>query len=346
LAGMVVLVCPALLAGGASEQDGLTTSQSTGSCAQGDTVKPQNETASPFVKEIEIRRLSLTMQVGRSPAKPPKDITPPASAEKSAAKQQDGSVSPLSREFSKKATTERSTGPGDGKLSTETEEAKPPVIVMGFMGGFVGHDNMAHSPAQIAARLRDGNPGGVYVKVFENHRREDAHREILNLLDTHHDGNISAEEKQQARIIIYGVSWGGSEAVALAKELDREGIPVLLTVQVDSVAKMGQNDQMIPANVREAANFYQADGLLRGQPKIQAADATRTKILGNYRMEYKTKSVACHQYPWYDKLFVRYHTEIECDPAVWNQVESLIREKLPAAEERQAAVHEEKSKEE
>jgi hypothetical protein len=29
-------------------------------------------------------------------------------------------------------------------------------------------------------------------------------------------------------------------------------------------------------------------------------------------------------------VFTRYHTEIECDPAVWNQVESLIRGKLPA----------------
>ena len=32
--------------------------------------------------------------------------------------------------------------------------AKPPVIVVGFMGGFVAHDNKVHSGVQLAARLR------------------------------------------------------------------------------------------------------------------------------------------------------------------------------------------------
>lgn len=215
------------------------------------------------------------------------------------------------------------------KPSAEMGEAKTPVIVVGFVGGFVGHDNMVHSPVQIAAHLRDGHRSGVYVKVFENHRREDAHREILSLLDVNHDGKIPAEEKQKARIIIYGISWGGSETVALAKELDGEHIPVLLTVQVDSVAKVRQNDDVIPPNVGEAANFFQTDGLLHGQTKIRAADEKRTRILGNFHMNYKSKEVACTKYPWWDKIFVKYHTEIECDSALWNQVESLIQSKLP-----------------
>jgi len=217
-----------------------------------------------------------------------------------------------------------STGP-----SSEILEARTPVIVIGFVGGFVAHDNMVHSPVQIAAHLRDAHPGGVFVKVFENHRREKAHQEILNLLDTHHDGKIPAGEKEKARIILYGMSWGGSETVTLAKELEGEGIPVLLTVQVDSVAKIRQNDEVIPANVAEAANFYQSDGLLRGQPKIHAADEKRTRILGNFRMEYKSKKIRCDKYPWYQKAFAKYHTDIECDPAVWGQVESLIGSKLP-----------------
>jgi len=263
--------------------------------------------------------------------KPQRETPPPFSKEKNPAKLQ------------KDLTPPTPTGQDDGKLSTETEAAKAPVIVVGFMGGFVGHDNMAHNPVQIAARLRDGHPTGVYIKVFENRRGKDAYREILNLLDTDHDGKLSAEEKQQARIILYGVSWGGSAAVALAKELEKEGIPVLLTVQVDSVAKMGQTDEVIPANVGEAANFFQTDGLLHGKTKIHAADATRTKILGNFRMEYKTKGVRCEKFPWYDGVFMKYHTEIECDPAVWNQVESLIRAKLPPAGESEAASHLEKT---
>jgi hypothetical protein len=214
-------------------------------------------------------------------------------------------------------------------LAPPENAAKPPVIVVGFVGGFVTHDNMVHSGVQLAARLRDAYPAEVYVEVFENRRREKAYREILMILDTDHDGKLSDEEKQKARIIIYGMSWGASETVALAKELDGDHIPVLLTVQVDSVAKIRENDELIPANVGEAANFYQSDGLLRGRPKIRAADETRTRILGNFRFEYKSKNIRCDEYPWYDKAFAKYHTEIECDPAVWSQVESFMRSKLP-----------------
>jgi len=56
------------------------------------------------------------------------------------------------------------------------------------------------------------------------------------------------------------MSWGGAETVALARELGEQKIPVLLTIQVDSVTKVGQNDAVIPANVAEAANFYQTEG--------------------------------------------------------------------------------------
>lgn len=206
---------------------------------------------------------------------------------------------------------------------------KAPVIVIGFVGGFVRHDDTVHSGVQLAARIRSDCPSGVYVKVFENRRREQAHQEILEILDTNHDGALSDEEKRKARIIIYGTSWGGSETVELARELEGDKIPVLLTIQVDSIAKRGQNDRIIPANVAEAVNFYQPDGLLHGEPEIQAADSSRTKILGNYRYEYGEKSIQCANYPWYDRLFTKQHTEIECDPEVWDRVESLIRSKLP-----------------
>jgi hypothetical protein len=114
----------------------------------------------------------------------------------------------------------------------------------------------------------------------------------------------------------------------LARELESAGLPVLLTIQVDSIAKPGENDGVIPANVSEAANFYQADGLVRGQRQIRAADPARTRILGNFLSDYKTNPIDCKEYPWYDRFFMRSHIEIECDPKVWNQVESLIRVRL------------------
>jgi len=70
------------------------------------------------------------------------------------------------------------------------------------------------------------------------------------------------------------------------------------------------------------------DGLLHGQPQIRAANPARTRILGNFRSGYKTKPFSCGQYPWWDRLIMKPHIQIECDPAVWNQVESLIRSNL------------------
>ena len=210
-----------------------------------------------------------------------------------------------------------------------------PTIVIGFVGGFVRHTDRVHSPVQVAARLRDSYPSGVYVEVFENRHREEAHRKILEILEKTREG-LSASAKRRARVIIYGMSWGGSETVALARELKDDQIPVLLTVQVDSVAKVGQNDEVIPANVAEAANFYQTDGLLHGRAQIRAEKGAGTRIVGNFRYKYKTKSPSCDEYPWYDRLFTKYHTKIECDPEVWNRVETLIREKLPPAEDKAA----------
>jgi hypothetical protein len=212
----------------------------------------------------------------------------------------------------------------------KSESGKAPMIVVGFVGGFVRHDNAVHSPVQLATRIREGFPSGVKVEVFENRRREQAYQEILKLLDADHDEKLSDEEKRGAQIIIYGMSWGGSETVVLAKELGEQKIPVLLTIQVDSVAKIGENDSVIPANVAEAANFYQTEGLLHGQTEIRAADGKSTRILGNFRIAYGEKSLKCESYPWYDRMFLKYHTEIECDSAVWKQVEELIRSKLRA----------------
>ena len=213
--------------------------------------------------------------------------------------------------------------------SEKATPAKAPVIVVGFVGGFVRHDNAVHSPVQLASRIRDGYSSGVHVEVFENRRREEAYQEILKLLDADHDGRLSEEERRGAQIIIYGMSWGGSETVALARELGDQKIPVLLTIQVDSVAKVGQNDAVIPANVAEAANFYQAEGFLHGQTEIRAKDGKSTRVLGNFRFEYGDKTLKCENYPWYDRVFMKYHTEIECDPAVWKRVEALVRSKLP-----------------
>jgi hypothetical protein len=216
------------------------------------------------------------------------------------------------------------------------ESAAPPAIVFGFVGGFVKYNDIVHNEVQLAARLRKEYPTGTVVEIFENHSGDGAYNRILSLLDKNHEGTPSTDEKRNARIILYGHSWGASEIVTLARRLEKAGIPVLLTVQVDSVPKSGENDVTIPANVAQAANFYQAEGLLRGEPEIRAADKTRTKIIGNFQFSYGETPYACSGYPWYARVFMKAHTQIECDPKVWGEIEALIRSSLPVAKENAA----------
>ena len=200
-------------------------------------------------------------------------------------------------------------------------------IVIGFVGGFVHPNDTRHSEVQMAENLRREYAGAAHVAVFENHHPERALAAVLEWLDRDRDGRLSDPEKQRARIILYGHSWGGAAVVALARQLQREHISILLTIQVDSIAKPGQNDQVIPANVGRAINFYQTRGPLHGKP-IVAADPARTEILGDFRISYKKEPEPCSAYPWFARHFFKGHTAIECDPNVWSRVERLITEYL------------------
>lgn len=224
-------------------------------------------------------------------------------------------------------------------LAATPPVASEPAIVIGFVGGRVHHDDPSHAEVQLAGQLQKEYSKNVDVQVFENRREEDAHQLILRALDTDHDGRLSAQEKKRARIILYGHSWGACAVVMLAQELDRDGVPVLLTVQVDSVARHGHEDNIVPANVERAVNFYQPSGMIHGLPEITAADPARTQILGNYRFDYDTQPVACVGYPWYAHIVFRAHTEIECDPRVWSQISSLIRSEIAPSPQNLAAAN-------
>jgi pimeloyl-ACP methyl ester carboxylesterase len=147
-------------------------------------------------------------------------------------------------------------------------------------------------------------------------------------LDTNKNGFLTATEKEQAKIILFGHSWGASQTLTIARELQRRGIPVSLTIQIDSVKKFGQDDRTVPANVAKAVNFYQTKGLTRGQPLIVAADTRRTKILGNFHMKYKDHQVNCDNYRWLSRVLNKPHHQIENDPQVWDQIASFIDSEL------------------
>ena len=210
------------------------------------------------------------------------------------------------------------------KNASIDEVAVRSAIVVGFVGGFVNHDDPNRPEVQFARFLRDRYPSTVHVEVFANRDGKKALGWLLCQLDTDGDGVLTAAEKEQASIVIYGHSWGGSQAVALAQQLDRLGIRVQLTIQIDSVPKLWQSGSRIPANVDRAINFYQSEGLLHGRSTIRADDPDHTSILGNFRMTYKDHTINCDNYPWLIRVLSRPHHEIENDPDVWDRVSALI----------------------
>jgi hypothetical protein len=202
-------------------------------------------------------------------------------------------------------------------------------IVIGFLGGFVAHDEPHHPEIRMIQALKQEYPRDAYFDLFENKKVDEAYKVIVNRLDGDHDGELSDYEKRRACIELFGHSWGASAVVMLSRKLERLNVPVRLTVQVDSVAKPFHNDNVIPANVLRAANFYQTHGLIRGESKIVAADPSRTTILGNFRRDYDHEPEPCHGFSWHARFFTKAHIEIECDPTIWSQVETLLREQLP-----------------
>jgi len=201
------------------------------------------------------------------------------------------------------------------------------LIVIGFMGGNISGGNLVHREALVARDLQQLYPLDVQAEVFANSDWKSALQSVLRHLDA--KGAPSDEEKRAARIVIYGHSWGASETVTLARRLDQLGIPVLLTIQIDSVEKLNENDGTIPPNVHEAVNFYQSEGLLHGRSSITATDPKQTMILGNYEMSYRQHPIACDDFPWFARMFMKPHIEIENDPAVWERIVTLIRKQMP-----------------
>jgi hypothetical protein len=105
------------------------------------------------------------------------------------------------------------------------------------------------------------------------------------------------------------------------------GIPILLTVQIDSV---GVHDDLIPGNVHAAVNFYQHDPFtaVHGRRETRAADPSRTAILGNFESSYIFRSVNESDASKPRQLFGGSHTKMELDPLVWNRVEQYISDAI------------------
>ncbi|MDZ7897955.1 MAG: hypothetical protein U5N85_08000 [Arcicella sp.] len=118
------------------------------------------------------------------------------------------------------------------------------------------------------------------------------------------------------KLVIYGYSWGGDNAVELAQTLDKVGINVNYLFTIDAAkgpvsGGLGLDlvDREIPSNVEKNINFYQTNffsnnkgenrsGIFsRGNPNV-AQDPTKTTIFNSkwnqafhsYNRQYNSKN--------------------------------------------------------
>ncbi|HMF91000.1 MAG TPA: hypothetical protein VKL40_10165 [Candidatus Angelobacter sp.] len=204
---------------------------------------------------------------------------------------------------------------------------QPDVLILGFMGGRDSWHDTKPGVGRLAKKLREMGLPNVQVATVENTKRRTALELVRRAFDRNHDGKLDAQERESARLIVYGQSFGGAAVVKFARDLKKLGIPVMLTVQVDSV---GRNDDVVPSNVAAAANFFQRNGyFIHGRAPIHAEDPGKTKIIGNFQFSYRDPTISLSGVPWYKKAFRVAHTRMDRDPAVWSKVEELILSALP-----------------
>lgn len=154
------------------------------------------------------------------------------------------------------------------------------VIVVGYVGGLDFPDNPYSGIVQIRERLKKSKSAGVCVETFSAYTWWNGYSWLMKRLKANEESAPVADGPESPKIIIYGHSLGGWATLSLSRRLAARHIPVELTVQIDSV---GFTDATVPANVKEAANYYRRAVLPPyGRHKIGAKDSGATEILGNY----------------------------------------------------------------
>jgi len=164
-----------------------------------------------------------------------------------------------------------------------THSADCKILYVGIVGGLETSGNRRSGLVQIRNALRGPAYGDVCAKTFSPYDWMAGRRWILKHFPTHGGAMTADELKQGPRVILVGHSLGGWGVLSVARGLDRKGIPVELSIQVDSV---GITDRTVPKNVKAAAIFHARDILMfMTTKKIKAQDASQTTIVENIRVK-------------------------------------------------------------
>jgi hypothetical protein len=149
--------------------------------------------------------------------------------------------------------------------------------------GFVGALETAGRKGSGIVQIRDVLRGPEYSDVCAESFIPIAWNSGLNWILKHfpsHAGALTPEELATVPgVILVGHSTGGWAMLTVARDLRDKGIPVALTVQIDSV---GVTDYTVPRNVKSSAIFHAWDVLMFMTTKsLRVEDPTYTKIVAN-----------------------------------------------------------------
>jgi hypothetical protein len=83
----------------------------------------------------------------------------------------------------------------ESSAAVSVSQTTSPVMVMGFLGGFVAHDEPHHPKVQLIRDLHQEYPEHVYFGLFENSKVGEAYRSILNQLGAKENQELSDAEE-------------------------------------------------------------------------------------------------------------------------------------------------------
>jgi len=156
-------------------------------------------------------------------------------------------------------------------------------VVAGFRGAIEDPNDRHSGVVAIRNRLLALGHPDLCARIYSPYRQGRAINWILSQFDR--DGSDPPTVDAIAhgpKIILYGYSLGAWAMMAVARQLNKEKIPIQVGVEVDG---MWSASKTVPPNIIEAANFYQRKSLLmKGRDTIRARDPETSRIDGNFRV--------------------------------------------------------------
>jgi len=161
----------------------------------------------------------------------------------------------------------------------ENHETTCKVVYLGMVGGLETSNNKRSGVVQIRDILQGPTFPDVCAKSFSPYVWWSGFHWLLTHFPAH-PGRLTTDELSRApKVILVGHSLGGWAVLSVARNLKRKGIPVELSVQIDSV---GITDHTTPRNVKAAAIFHANDVLFLLTTKtIKLEDPSQTKLVEN-----------------------------------------------------------------